>query len=122
MKKVFVIILSVSLVLSFLLIIGCKKTEKPAEAPMAPFPEVKGTDEHFQKADEFFLKKDMETAASEIQKASDLIKQEAEKATAEDKKALTASINELEKLAKDVEKGRTNIAMAGKSLRRFMRS
>jgi hypothetical protein len=116
MKKIFVILLSLSLALSFSLIVGCKKAEepaeapKPAEAPMSPAPvqapEAKGTDEHFQKAHEFFLKKDMKAAASEIQKAAEMMKQEAEKATEEGKKGLMTSVNELEKLAKDVETGK----------------
>jgi hypothetical protein len=115
MKKIFVILLSLSLALSFSLIIGCKKAEqpaeapKPAESPMAPepvqAPEAKGPDEHFQKAHELFLKKDMKAAASEIQKAAELMRQEAEKATEEGKKGLMASVNELEKLAKDIETG-----------------
>lgn len=109
MKKFLVILLSLLLALSFSLFIGCKKVEKPAEAPKAPAPkevtEVEGTDDHFQKAHTFSLKKDLKAATSEIRKSAELIKQEAEKATEEGKKALTASVNELGKLAKDVEKG-----------------
>ena len=93
------------LCISFITIISCKKVEKPAEAPIAPATEVKGADDHFQKAHNFFLKKDFKAVAAEIRNAAELLKQEAEKATIEGKKALTASINELEKLAKDVEKG-----------------
>lgn len=109
MKKYLVMLLSLFLSLTFLLIVGCKKGDETAEAPKSPIPvkaqEVKGTDEHFQKAHEFFLKKDMKAAASEIRKAAEMMKQEAEKATKEGKKTLTASANELEKLAEDVEKG-----------------
>jgi dGTP triphosphohydrolase len=115
MKTYFAIILSLLLSISFSLVMGCKKVEKtaeapkPAESPMvtAPVqaPEVKETDEHFQKAHEFFLKKDVKEAASEIRRGADLIKKEAEKATEEAKKGLTASADELEKLAKDIEKG-----------------
>jgi len=115
MKTYFAIILSLLLFISFSLMIGCKKVEqtaeapKPTEAPMVPAPvqapEAKETDEHFQKAHESFLKKDMKAAVSEIRQGEDLIKKEAEKATEEAKKGLTASADELEKLAKDVEKG-----------------
>jgi hypothetical protein len=115
MKKLLAVTMSLLLCISFMTIISCKKAEepteapKPAEAPMTPAPvqapEAKGTDEHLQKAHEFFIKKDMKAAASEIQKAAELMKQEAEKATEEGKKGLMASANELEKLAKDVETG-----------------
>jgi hypothetical protein len=111
MKKLLAVTMSLLLCISFITIISCKKVEKPAEAPkpaevpIAPAPEVKGTDDYFQKAHEFFLKKDFKAAAAEIRNAAELLNQEAEKATIEGKKALTASINELEKLAKDVEKG-----------------
>ncbi len=108
MKKLLAVTFSLLLCISF---ISCKKAEKPAEAPkpgeapIAPAPEVKETDDHFQKAHEFFLKKDFKAAAAEIRNAAELLKQEAKKATIAGKKTLTASINELEKLAKDVEKG-----------------
>ena len=113
MKKILVIFLPLSLALFFSLLTGFKKAEKPAEASKpaeatkAPVqaPEVKGTDEHFQKAHEFFLKKDMKATVSEIQKAVELMKLEEEKATEEGKKGLKASVNELEKLVKDVETG-----------------
>jgi hypothetical protein len=111
MKKLLAVTMSLLLCISFITIVSCKKVEKPAEvpkpaeAPIAPAPEVKGTDDHFQKAHEFFLKKDFKAAAAEIRNAAKLLKQEAEKATTDGKKALTASVNELEKLAKDVEKG-----------------
>jgi hypothetical protein len=109
MKNFLVMLLSLFLSLTFLLIVGCKKGDETAEAPKPPIPvkasEVKGTDEHLQKAHEFFLKKDFKAAAPEIQKVVELMKQEAERATKEGKKTLTASANELEQLAKDVEKG-----------------
>jgi hypothetical protein len=82
------------LCISFITIISCKKVEKPAEAPIAPATEVKGADDHFQKAHNFFLKKDFKAVAAEIRNAAELLKQEAEKATIEGKKALTASIND----------------------------
>lgn len=68
-------------------------------------PEEEGTVSDFQKAHEFFLKKDMKAAASEIRKGAEVLKKEVGNATEEGKKVLTASIQELEKLANDVEKG-----------------
>jgi hypothetical protein len=113
MKKLLAVTMSFLLCISCLTIVSCKKAEKPAEtpkpaeAPISPVqaPEVKGPDEHFQKAHEFFLKKDFKAAASEIRDGAELVKQEAEKATTKAKKALEASADELEQLAKDVEKG-----------------
>jgi hypothetical protein len=77
------------------------------EAQTAQEPSVKegDTEYHFQKAHEFFLKKDFKTAASEIRKGADFMKKEAESATEEGKKVLAASVQELGKLATDVEKG-----------------
>ena len=60
---------------------------------------------HFHQARENFLKKDMKGAASEIRKAVGFMKLEAARATGDGKKALTTSIDELKKLASDVEKG-----------------
>ena len=60
---------------------------------------------HFHQARENFLTKDMKGAASEIRKAVGFMKLEAARATGDGKKALTRSIDELEKLASDVEKG-----------------
>ena len=110
MNKFLVILLSLLLFASLSISIGCKKAEKPAEAPkpaeeVAPAPKVKGTESHFQRAHESFLKKDFGAAATEIRKAADFLKEEAGKATGEGKKALEASIHELGQLAKDVEKG-----------------
>jgi hypothetical protein len=68
-------------------------------------PEEEGTVSDFQKAHEFFLKKDLKAAASEIRKGAEVLKKEVGNATEEGKKVLTASIQELEKLANDVEKG-----------------
>jgi hypothetical protein len=60
---------------------------------------------HFQKAHEFFLKKDFKAAASEIRKGAAFLKLEAGRSTAEGRKTLMASASELGKLANDVEKG-----------------
>ena len=112
MKKLLAVTMSFLLCISCITIISCKKAKSPLrrqnhQAPVAPVqvPEVKGTDEHFQKAHKFFLKKDFKAAASEIRNAAELLKQESEKATTKAKKVLIASANELEQLAKDVEKG-----------------
>ncbi|KPL03066.1 MAG: hypothetical protein AMJ90_04065 [candidate division Zixibacteria bacterium SM23_73_2] len=60
---------------------------------------------HFQKAHEFFLKKDFKAAGSEIRKGAAFLKLEAGRSTTEGKKTLEASADELGKLAEDVEKG-----------------
>jgi hypothetical protein len=60
---------------------------------------------HFQKAHEFFVKKDFKAAASEIRKGAAFVKLEAGRSTAEGKEALAASADQLGKLADDVEKG-----------------
>jgi len=67
--------------------------------------------EHFHKARENFLKKDYKAAAKEIRKGAAFIKLQAALATAEGKILLTASIDELEKLAKDIEQGTVTSAV-----------
>lgn len=67
--------------------------------------ETEGIEDHFQKAHDLLLKKDFGAASSEIRKSVGLIRKEAAHATDEGKKVLTASIKELEQLAKDIEKG-----------------
>ena len=62
-------------------------------------------EQNFQKAKQNFLQKDMKAAADEIRKAAAYLKSEADAATGKGKEALTASYQELEKLAGDVEKG-----------------
>lgn len=62
-------------------------------------------DEYFQKAKEDYLKKDLNSAAAEIHKGASFLKSEAMKATGKGKEALTASADELEKLAERVKKG-----------------
>jgi hypothetical protein len=66
---------------------------------------VEEPESQFEKAHEFFLKKDLKAAASEIRKGVAFLKQEAGSATKAGKKDLTASFQELEKLANEVEKG-----------------
>jgi hypothetical protein len=93
-----VLFLALTIFLAYPLLNGAQAVEKPS-------PEAVGTETHFQKAHEFFLKKDMKAAASEIRKGAEVLKKEVGNATEEGKKVLTASIQELEKLANDVEKG-----------------
>lgn len=92
------------------------KTDDPKTAPQAPdgwilveediwllFPDEPGV--QFHQAHENFLKKDFKAAAAHIRKGVGFMKLEAARATEDGKKALTTSIDELEKLASDVEKG-----------------
>jgi hypothetical protein len=74
----------------------------------------------FQKANEFFLKKDLEAAASEIRKGAEFLKKEVKAASKDGKAALNASVQELEKLAGDVEKG--TVTSAEKLKNAFARS
>jgi len=78
--------------------INAEITQEPSVKAVEP-------ESNFQKAHGFFLKKDFKAAATEIQKGAEILKKEAVNATEEGKEALTDSMNELEKLAKDVEKG-----------------
>ena len=61
--------------------------------------------ERFQKARESFLKKDLKASGDEIRKIATFLRHQAANATEEGKKGLTASANELGKLANGVEKG-----------------
>jgi len=103
--------------------VGLKSCGKKAQAAEAakPAPEapegyvvvkeevlnafVESPGEHFHKARQSFLKKDYKAAAEEIRKSAAFMKLEVARANAEGKKLLTTSIDELEKLATDVEKG-----------------
>jgi hypothetical protein len=69
------------------------------------FPYVEEPDAHFNKAHDSFLKKDYKTAATEIRKAVAYVKLESGRAATDSRKTLNASAQELETLAKDVEKG-----------------
>jgi serine protease Do len=67
---------------------------------------VLGAEHHFRKAIDDFLQKDPRGAASEIRKSVAFLKVEADQMdTDEGKEILTASIQDLEKLAGDLEKG-----------------
>ena len=61
-------------------------------------------DRLFQKARESFSKKDFQDAASDIRRGEMFVKREAERATGEAKQTLTASTQELDKLADGVQK------------------
>ncbi len=78
-----------------------------SRAQAAREPSVKADEpaSHFLKADELFLKKDLKAAASEIRKGAGFLKRKAKSATEDSKEDLSASAQELEKLAKDVETG-----------------
>ena len=76
-----------------------------AQASQEPSVKANEPASHFQKAHELFLKKDMKTAAFEIRKGARFLRQKAKGATKDSKEDLTASAQELEKLAKDVERG-----------------
>jgi hypothetical protein len=78
-----------------------------AKAQNSPTPSVKAEEPEssFQKAEEFFLKKDLKAAAVEIRRGAGFLKQKAQEAAKGGKEDLTASVRELEKLAQDVEQG-----------------
>ena len=59
----------------------------------------------FQKARKDYLQKDMKAAADEVRKGAAYLKSEAAAAKGKGKEALTASYQELEKLAGELEKG-----------------
>ncbi len=117
----FGIALVIALVISGVGLKGYGKSAQAAEAatstpPVAPegyvvveedvltvFVDAPG--ESFHKARESFLKKDFKTSAAEIRKSAAFLKLQAARAAGEGKKGLMASIDELEKLAKDVESG-----------------
>src|SRR5574338_1407557 len=64
-------------------------------------------EEHFHRAHESFLKKDLKKAAADIRKGAAFLKLEAGRATEEGKKLMEDSGHELAKLAEDVEHGTT---------------
>lgn len=68
-------------------------------------PYIEEPDAHFSKAHDSFLKQDYKAAATEIRKAVAYVKLESGRAVTDSQKALNASAQELETLAKDVEKG-----------------
>ena len=62
-------------------------------------------EQSFQKARKDYLQKDMKAAADEVRKGAAYLKSEAASARDKGKEALTASYQELEKLAGEMEKG-----------------
>jgi hypothetical protein len=76
-----------------------------AQTSQTPSVKAEEPESSFQKAEEFFLKKDLKAAASEIRKGAGFLKKKVKEASKEGKEGLKASVQELEKLARDVEKG-----------------
>jgi hypothetical protein len=113
--------LMIALVVSGFGLQGCKKAAvaaEPADPKDVKVPEgyvvveedvltffVDSPGEHFHKARQNFLNKDFKAAAEEIRKGAAFLRLQAARATKEGKAGLTASIAELEKLARDVERG-----------------
>jgi hypothetical protein len=93
---------------------GTDKTQTPPKAPegyivVEEDVAIVLSDEHehyFKKAHQAFLKKNNKTTAADIRKAVAFLKLDAAVAAGEGKKALSDSVNELEKLADDTEKGK----------------
>jgi hypothetical protein len=116
-----VVVLMMAVVFCGIGLKGCEKKAQAAEAVKPALPQVPegyviveedvltvfvdALGEHFHKARENFLKKDYRAAAEEIRKGAAFLKLQATRAASEGKKGLMASIDELEKLAKDVEQG-----------------
>lgn len=67
---------------------------------------VQDVDHHFDEARADFEEKDMNGAALELRRAASFLRIEADRSTGNEQKALKASIEEIEKLARDVEDGR----------------
>ena len=102
------------IILVCLIFIGFEQNVQAAQtsSPSVTTPQVEqektavqNNEQNFTKARESFLKKDYKAAAEEIRKSVKYMKTEEFHAAASGKKMLTASIKELDKLAKDVEKG-----------------
>ena len=77
-----------------------------AQTSQTPSVKAEEPESSFQKADEFFLKKDLKASAAEIRKGAGFLKKKTKEASKGGKEELKASVQELEKLARDVEKGR----------------
>ena len=89
----------------FLLITWAFPPGPKAQTSQAPTVKVEEPESSFQKADEFFLKKDLKAAASEIRKGAGFLRMKVKEASKDGKEGLKASVQELEQLARDVEKG-----------------
>ena len=99
-KTFFSIIFIFLLMATWIFSPGPKAQTSPPPAVKAEEPE-----SSFQKADEFFLKKDIKAAATEIRKGAGFLKRKVKEASKDGKEGLKASVQELEQLAQDVEKG-----------------
>jgi len=106
--------------ISFFIITWTFSPGPKAQASQTPSVKAEEPESSFQKADEFFLKKDLKASASEIRKGAGFLKKKAKEASKEGKEGLKASAQELEKLAKDVEKG--TVTSEGKLKDTFARS
>jgi len=91
--------------LCFLIFTWAFSPGSKAQPSQTPSVKAEEPESSFQKADEFFLKKDLKAAATEIRKGAGFLKKKAKEASKDGKEGLRASAQELEKLAKDVEKG-----------------
>jgi hypothetical protein len=99
-KTFYLIILICFLIITWAFSPGLK-----ARASQTPAVKAEEPESSFQKADEFFLKKDLKAAATEIRKGAGFLKEKVKEASKVGKEDLKDSIQDLEKLAKDVEKG-----------------
>src|SRR4030042_2084982 len=99
-KSFFLIIFICFLMSTWAFSLGLK-----AQTSQTPSIKAEEPESSFQKADEFFLKKDLKAAAKEIRKGAGFLKNKIKEASKDGKEGLKASIQELEKLAKDVKKG-----------------
>lgn len=93
------------IVACFLFILWAFSPGLTAQTSQTPTVKSAEPESSFQNADEFFLKKDFKAAANEIRKGAAFLKIKLKEASKEGKEELTASVQELEKLAGDVEKG-----------------
>ena len=93
------------LFICFFMITGTFSPGSKSQASQTPSVKAEEPESSFQKADEFFLKKDLKAAATEIRKGAGFLKKKAKEAAKDGKEVLTASVQELEQLARDVEQG-----------------
>lgn len=99
-KTFFLIIFICFFIITWAFSPGLKAQTSQTSAVKAEDPE-----SSFQKADEFFLKKNLKAAATEIRKGVGFLKKKAKGASKDGREGLKASVRELEKLARDVEQG-----------------
>jgi hypothetical protein len=89
----------------FLIITWAFSSGPKAQTSQTPSFTAEEPESSFHKADEFFLKKDLKAAATEIRKGAEFLKKKVKVASKDGKEGLKASVRELEQLARDVEKG-----------------